>query len=62
MEVAIKPSNQSRWDLIMNSSPQVEGDRFPPRLADAVAVLWHDYGVRSVFERRNELQLNDSAP
>ena len=46
----------------MAAPPQIEGDIFPPRLADAVANLWQDRGVRSAFKRRNELQLNDSAP
>lgn len=62
MEVPIDPSNQPRWDLVMAAPPQVEGDQFPPRLADAVAGLWRDPGVLQAFDRRNELQLNDSAP
>ncbi|CAD6580745.1 MAG: guanine nucleotide-binding protein subunit alpha [Tremellales sp. Tagirdzhanova-0007] len=62
MEISINPSNHDRWNLIMAASPQVEGDRFPPRLADAINGLWVDEGVREAFSRRNELQLNDSAP
>jgi guanine nucleotide-binding protein G(i) subunit alpha len=62
MEIAIQPSNQPRWDLIMAAPAQVEGDTFPPILADAVTGLWRDEGVRRAFTRRNELQLNDSAP
>jgi len=46
----------------MSASPQIEGERFPPKLADAVLGLWRDEGVREAFSRRNELQLNDSAP
>ncbi|WVF71460.1 hypothetical protein IAT40_006264 [Kwoniella sp. CBS 6097] len=62
MEIPVGPSNQSRWELIMAAPPQIEGDIFPPKLADAVAGLWRDGGVQQAFERRNELQLNDSAP
>lgn len=62
MEIAISSSNQPRWDVIMAAPPQVEGELMPPVLADAVAGLWQDEGVRQAFERRNELQLNDSAP
>ena len=46
----------------MSAPVQVEGDRMPPRLVDAVYGLWHDEGVQQAFDRRNELQLNDSAP
>ncbi|OCF36875.1 guanine nucleotide-binding protein subunit alpha [Kwoniella heveanensis CBS 569] len=62
MEIPVAPSNQTRWELIMAAPPQIEGDIFPPKLADAVAGLWRDAGVQQAFERRNELQLNDSAP
>jgi guanine nucleotide-binding protein G(i) subunit alpha len=61
MEIAIQPTNQSRWDTIMAAPLQVEGDQFPPELADAVQALWSDRGVQAGFKRRNELQLNDSA-
>ena len=62
MEIAINPSNHDRWSLIMAAPLQIEGERFPPRLADAVSNLWRDEGVKRAFSRRNELQLNDSAP
>ena len=62
MEIPINPANQDRYQLIMAAPAEIEGDRFPARLADAVAGLWQDEGVRSAFQRRNELQLNDSAP
>lgn len=62
MEISISPSNQARWEAIMTAPAQVEGDKMPPVLSDAVMGLWQDEGVRSAFERRNELQLNDSAP
>ena len=62
MEIPINPSNHDRWDLIMAAPAQIEGERFPPKLADAVSGLWRDEGVKEAFSRRNELQLNDSAP
>ena len=62
MEITVNPANNGRWELIMAAPPQVEGDSFPPKLADAVNGLWQDQGVREAFGRRNELQLNDSAP
>jgi guanine nucleotide-binding protein G(i) subunit alpha len=62
MDIRVQPANQSRYDAIMSASAQVEGDAFPPKLADAVQGLWSDRGVQEAFNRRNELQLNDSAP
>ena len=62
MEIPINPSNQNRWDAIMAAPTQIEGDKMPSSLADAVAGLWRDEGVQGAFDRRNELQLNDSAP
>ncbi|WWD17304.1 hypothetical protein CI109_101744 [Kwoniella shandongensis] len=62
MEIPVSPNNQGRWEVIMAAPPQIEGDVFPPKLADAVAGLWKDEGVQLAFHRRNELQLNDSAP
>ena len=61
MELPINPANQARWDAIMEAPAQIEGDQMPPKLADATMVLWQDPAVRQAFERRNELQLNDSA-
>jgi guanine nucleotide-binding protein G(i) subunit alpha len=62
MEVAIHPSNEGRFRAIMDAPVQIEGSQMPPMLVDAVAGLWKDEGVRETFNRRNELQLNDSAP
>jgi len=62
MEIPVSPNNQPRWDLIMSAPVQIEGDQMPPKLAEAVKELWADQGVRQAFNRRNELQLNDSAP
>jgi guanine nucleotide-binding protein subunit alpha len=62
MEISINSQNQHRWNAIMAAPVQIEGDAFPPQLAEAIAGLWRDKGVRQAYERRNELQLNDSAP
>ena len=62
MELEIAQGNRGRWDAIMAAPALIEGDRFPNDLADAVGGLWQDEGVREAFARRNELQLNDSAP
>jgi guanine nucleotide-binding protein G(i) subunit alpha len=62
MEISVSPDNQPRWDIIMSAPVQIEGDQMPPKLAEAVKELWADQGVRQAFNRRNELQLNDSAP
>ena len=62
MGIQLDPSNRGRYDLIMMSPSQIEGDIMPPTLADAIHGLWTDAGVRKAYQRRNELQINDSAP
>lgn len=62
MGLPIDPSNENRYQLVMTSPTQIEGDIMPPRLTDAVQGLWADPGVRKAYQRRNELQINDSAP
>jgi guanine nucleotide-binding protein subunit alpha len=62
MGIAIHPSNKHRYELIMSSPTQIEGDIMLPRLVDAVRGLWDDQGVKEAYKRRNELQINDSAP
>lgn len=62
MELPINPANQGRWEAIMGAPGQIEGAKFPPHLSEAVGGLWTDQGVQGAFRRRNELQLNDSAP
>jgi guanine nucleotide-binding protein G(i) subunit alpha len=62
MDIRVEPSNMARYELIMSTPTQVEGDIMPPRLTDAILGLWEDAGVRRAYQRRNELQINDSAP
>ena len=45
----------------MSMPLQIEGDMFPPDVADAVRGLWRDPGVREAVSRSREFQLNDSA-
>jgi guanine nucleotide-binding protein subunit alpha len=40
---------------------QIEGERLPPEVGQAIAVLWKDSGVQECFKRSREYQLNDSA-
>jgi guanine nucleotide-binding protein G(i) subunit alpha len=62
MGIQLDASNRGRYDSIMTSPSQIEGDTMPPTLTDAVHGLWNDAGVRKAYQRRNELQINDSAP
>ncbi|CAK9786122.1 unnamed protein product [Cutaneotrichosporon oleaginosum] len=62
MGLDISSANQAHYNLILAAPALIEGDRFPPSLANAIKGLWQDEGVREAFSRRNELQLNDSAP
>ncbi|KAF1989935.1 G-protein alpha subunit [Aulographum hederae CBS 113979] len=40
---------------------QIEGDRLPQEVGNAISVLWKDLGVQQCFQRSREYQLNDSA-
>jgi guanine nucleotide-binding protein subunit alpha len=62
MEIPLSPKNQARYAAVMAAPVSIEGDVFPPQLVDAIEGLWRDQGVQAAFNRRNELQLNDSAP
>ncbi len=62
MEISIHPSNKQRYELIMSCPSQIEGEIMPPKLTDAVQGLWADPGVQIAYKRRNEMQINDSAP
>lgn len=62
MSLSILPTNHSRANLILTAPSQIEGDIFLPALADAVKGLWEDPGCQQAYKRRNEMQINDSAP
>jgi guanine nucleotide-binding protein G(i) subunit alpha len=53
--------NQSHIEAILAAPNQIEGDILPPRIAAACKMLWADAGVQTVYVRKNEIQLNDSA-
>ncbi|KAJ9104608.1 Glucosamine-phosphate N-acetyltransferase-like protein [Naganishia friedmannii] len=46
----------------MSTPTQFEGSVMPSALTEAIMGLWADPGVQLVYQRRNELQINDSAP
>lgn len=54
-------SNAPRAEIILGLPSQVETDRLPREVADAIYGLWQDKGVRHCVERSREYQLNDSA-
>lgn len=62
MDLQVSRSNMGRADVIRSAPVLVEGDFFPRHLVQAIRELWQDDGVREAFHRRNEIQLNDSAP
>lgn len=54
--------DMERQKLVVNDQPhQIEADFLSPEVAEAVATLWNDPGVRECFARSREFQLNDSA-
>lgn len=55
------PTNQAHIDTIYSAPNQIEGDVLPPRIAAACKMLWADQGIKTVYMRKNEIQLNDSA-
>lgn len=54
-------ANETHYVTIMNAPHQIEGDVMPSDIALAVKALWADAGIRAVYKRKNEIQLNDSA-
>ncbi|PWN25359.1 putative guanine nucleotide-binding protein alpha-1 subunit [Jaminaea rosea] len=54
-------NNAPRAEIILGLPSQVETDRLPREVADAIYGLWMDRGVQACVERSREYQLNDSA-
>lgn len=54
-------ANAARAEVILSLPGQVETDRLPRDVAEAIYGLWQDSGVRACVERSREYQLNDSA-
>lgn len=61
MSIPVSQVNRGYQAAIMAAPSQIESDTMPAELAQAVQALWEDAGVRKGYERRNEMQLNDSA-
>ena len=53
--------NQEFANVILEQPGQIEADMLPPKVSEAVKLLWKDQGVIMCFNRSNEYQLNDSA-
>ena len=62
MGISLKvDANEEHARVIMDQPNQMEPDRLPPDVAQAVRSLWRDPGVQECFSRSREYQLNDSA-
>lgn len=48
--------------LVMRYQSHIDHLVMPQGLAEAIKILWSDEGVQEAFSRKNEYQLNDSAP
>ncbi|CAO3683156.1 unnamed protein product [Rhizopus stolonifer] len=55
------PQHMKEASVILELSPQMELDTFPPEITTAIRTLWKDSNLLDVFERSREYQLNDSA-
>ncbi|KAI8384505.1 guanine nucleotide-binding protein subunit alpha [Radiomyces spectabilis] len=61
MDVPLQSENRHHAAVIFDLPVQIERDSLPPEVTQAVATLWKDPGLQSVYERSREYQLNDSA-
>lgn len=61
MAIPIDSSCQPYAQAIMAAPSQLEVDTLPQVYIEAVKHLWADKGIKAAYERRSELQLNDSA-
>ena len=61
MGIAVSPENQSFKSLILELPQQIEGDKLPPKVGEAIKKLYADQGVQICIGRSREYQLNDSA-
>jgi len=58
--IALKPENKKYSDQITSTDDYSIGD-LTPEMSAAIAALWEDPGIKQVFLRSAEFQLNDSA-
>lgn len=62
LDIALADGNNARRaEVILGLPPQIEAEKLPSEVADAIYGLWKDAGVQACFERSREFQLNDSA-
>lgn len=58
LEVPIKNSKVKEM-IPLIAEPFI--DKITPKLAEAMEALWNDKSIQTVYERRNEFQIFDSA-
>jgi guanine nucleotide-binding protein G(i) subunit alpha len=61
LAIPIDVSCQPFAQTILGAPGQLDGGPLDPAYVAAVQKLWADRGIRAAYERRSELQLNDSA-
>lgn len=61
LAIPIDVSCQPFAQTILDAPSQLDGGPLDLAYVDAVQKLWADCGIRAAYERRSELQLNDSA-
>ena len=57
LDIALGEDNEDRAEQVQ----LWEGENINPQLAETIAVLWQDTGIRECFERRSEFQLGDAS-
>jgi guanine nucleotide-binding protein subunit alpha len=61
MGITVLPENQSFKAIILELPSQIEADKLPPKVGEALTKLYADPGVQAGIARSREYQLNDSA-
>lgn len=61
MGISVSPENQTFRDIILELPAQIEGDKLPQKVGEAVKKLYADAGIQACIGRSREYQLNDSA-
>ena len=64
LSLSLSPKNETRRSLILSVHPidlDYEDAILPPKVADAIQMLWDDPSVKEAVQRSHEYQLNDCA-
>jgi guanine nucleotide-binding protein subunit alpha len=62
LDIPLADDNNVRCaEVILSLPAQLDSERMPAHVVEAVKGLWNDGGVQSCFQRSREFQLNDSA-